>query len=94
MPLTPQQIKKEVPLPVLNALNDSMTEAARQILITKIFLEQKTAQQNLPPPDLIDALVIYTRAVSPKILDEEIITSDQIEITSISDIRHFIKENS
>ena len=54
------------------------------------FLRERAQELGIQTPDLLDGLVIFTRALSAKILDEEVIEGFGQDITTIKEVRGVI----
>lgn len=88
--LTPNELKREIPVPVLNMANEIINDKQIEFIKINNFLKQRMAEIGAPTPDLLDSLVVFTRALSAKILDEEVIEGFGLDITTIKEVREMI----
>ena len=87
---TQNELKREIPVPVLTMANSIINENQVQFIQVNSFLKDRAVEIGIQPPDLLDGLVIFTRALSAKILDEEVIEGFGKDITTIKEIRGVI----
>lgn len=88
--LTQNELKREIPVPVLTMANSIINDNQIQFIKVTSFLREKASELEIQTPDLLDSLVIFTRALSAKILDEEIIEGFGKDITTIKEVRGVI----